>query len=345
MKIYSIENSLTMAKGKKNLSPKYTNSKNTTNIKQQNPSDAFSQQNYLVETKKGKKTRGLQALMAGACATLFSLSQIGGFFMPIQKQSNQKLNNDEDIKPAIVETYTTFDDFDENEADDIELIETKSDNSEADERQRDLIVTTNAIYASKIFENSGLSEMDSNKFCPPMTDGYASDESYVENPSDFIEIEQDKNSIAYIVDHDERFQNGVLKGMGNYIEKICEKYDLMSNSQKFLCVSIMANECGFGTTSTVVNHNNPGGFMDSETDYSTVKHFDTLENGIEAVIRNLANNYIYNDRDTIALIGEKYAPVGALNDPNDLNSNWAKSVRNIYNDLTGEDISINDKIA
>lgn len=36
------------------------------------------------------------------------------------------------------------------------------------------------------------------------------------------------------------------------------------------------------------------------------------------------------DRDFIAFLGRTYAPIGAKNDPSNLNSNWVKNVTKIY---------------
>lgn len=137
------------------------------------------------------------------------------------------------------------------------------------------------------------------------------------------------------------FANGALAGMGDYIESVCEKY----NIDPYLVASIMAQETGYGTSSAIKNQNNPGGYMDPSTGCSTIKTFGSLEEGIEAVVRNLSNNYTSQGLTTIKSIGQKYCPVGAANDPTGLNSGWIPGVTTIYNKLTGKNITYDTNLA
>ncbi len=130
------------------------------------------------------------------------------------------------------------------------------------------------------------------------------------------------------------FKQGVLADKGAFIEEVCAKYGV----DPYLATSIMVNETGWGTSNAIKNHNNPGGYMDSATNWSTIKTFDTLEDGIEAVVKNLSKNYLNQGRTTIASIGDKYCPVGAANDPTGLNSGWIPGVTKIYNELAGTNI-------
>ena len=61
--------------------------------------------------------------------------------------------------------------------------------------------------------------------------------------------------------------------------------------------------------------------------------YDTLDEGIEAYISNLKTNYYNEGRTTIETIQPKYAPIGAENDPNNLNSDWIPGVTRYYNEL------------
>jgi Protein of unknown function (DUF719). len=63
--------------------------------------------------------------------------------------------------------------------------------------------------------------------------------------------------------------------------------------------------------------------------------FDSIDAGIESMIRNLSRNYISQGLTTIEQISKKYAPVGASNDPSGLNKNWVNGVTKIYNQLKG----------
>ena len=136
------------------------------------------------------------------------------------------------------------------------------------------------------------------------------------------------------------FQQGVLAGKGEMVAGIAEKYGLDPN----LLASIMALETGWGTSSAIKNYNNPGGMMDPSSNWMKLTHYSSLEAGIEAVAKNLKNNYIDQGLTTISSIGAKYCPVGAANDPNGTNSGWVPSVTKIYNMLTGANISANTKI-
>lgn len=61
--------------------------------------------------------------------------------------------------------------------------------------------------------------------------------------------------------------------------------------------------------------------------------FSSLDEGIDFFVRNLKNNYIDMGLTSIETIQPKYAPVGATNDPNNLNSYWVNGVTKYYNEL------------
>ena len=131
------------------------------------------------------------------------------------------------------------------------------------------------------------------------------------------------------------FNKGVLAGKGEMVAAIAEEYGLDPN----LLASIMALETGWGTSSAIKNYNNPGGMMDPSSNWMSLKHYSSLEEGIRAVAKNLKENYIEQGLTTISSIGAKYCPVGAANDPNGTNSGWVPSVTSIYNQLTGANIT------
>lgn len=99
-------------------------------------------------------------------------------------------------------------------------------------------------------------------------------------------------------------------------------------------LSITNQETGWGKSSAVRNHNNPGGIMDWDNGYRTVRHFDTLSEGIDYMFKNLYNLYIKQGLTTIEAIQQKYCPVGAAND-NGTNCEWLPSVKSMYKDITG----------
>ena len=136
------------------------------------------------------------------------------------------------------------------------------------------------------------------------------------------------------------FAKGVFADKGEYIEEVCSKYGV----DPYLASAIMASETGWGTSNAVKEKNNPGGFMDPNTGCSTIKTFGSLDEGIEAVVRNLSKGYISQGLTTISSIGAKYCPVGASNDPTGLNNNWVPTVTKIYNTLSGKNIDSNTQI-
>ena len=125
---------------------------------------------------------------------------------------------------------------------------------------------------------------------------------------------------------------GRLAGKGSAIVSIGNKYGV---DPAFLA-AILHHESGNGTSSAIINKNNPGGIMDASTNWSKLKHFATLEEGIEYTASNLKRNYLDKGLTTIEKIGSKYAPVGAANDPRGLNKNWVPNVTSLYNKYSSE---------
>lgn len=124
---------------------------------------------------------------------------------------------------------------------------------------------------------------------------------------------------------------GVLKGHGQDFIKAGNKYGI----DPYLLASISMLESGRGTSSAIRNHNNPSGIMDWENNWQTIRHFNSLAEGIDFTAKNLKNLYFDQGLTTIEQIGSKYAPIGASNDPNNLNKNWIPNVKSIYRELTG----------
>ena len=122
---------------------------------------------------------------------------------------------------------------------------------------------------------------------------------------------------------------GALANKGDVIVGAAQKYGL----DPALLAAIMALETGWGTSSAVKNQNNPGGLMSASSNWMKLQSFSTIEEGIDAMAKNLKKGYIDKGLTTIAQIGNKYCPVGAANDPNGTNSGWIPSVTSIYNQL------------
>lgn len=120
---------------------------------------------------------------------------------------------------------------------------------------------------------------------------------------------------------------GKLAGTRQTIFNIAGRY----NIDPLLMIAICLHETGYGTSSAIINYNNPSGQMSS----SGLIHFETLEDGLEMTGRTLNN--LINERglQTIPDLGSVYCPVGADNDPYGLNGYWVPSVTRIYNELGG----------
>lgn len=123
---------------------------------------------------------------------------------------------------------------------------------------------------------------------------------------------------------------GVLSGKGDAFAKYGSQYGV----DPTLLAAISMWETGRGTSSMAKNKNNVGGMYDSKN--KTFYTYGSIDEGIEAMARNLAKNYINQGLTTIPQIQQKYAPSGAANDPNGLNNNWVKGVTSIYNELKGK---------
>lgn len=122
---------------------------------------------------------------------------------------------------------------------------------------------------------------------------------------------------------------GVFSGESDMFVEVAEKYDF----DPVLLSAIALHETGYGTSDMVRNKNNPGGLFNSST--GTFYEFNSLEEGLDAMTSNLAENYYGEGLFTIEEIGSKYAPVGADNDPNNLNTHWIPTITGIVNDLGG----------
>lgn len=102
-----------------------------------------------------------------------------------------------------------------------------------------------------------------------------------------------------------------------------------------MAIAIAKWETGYYTSHAFKNLNNVGGMMYWNGKGSQLQSFESLDKGIEAYVSNLKYNYFDLGLNTIESIQKKYAPVGAANDPNNLNSNWVRGVSKIYNEIEG----------
>lgn len=99
-----------------------------------------------------------------------------------------------------------------------------------------------------------------------------------------------------------------------------------------LAVAISKHETGIYTSEAFNKLNNVGGNFRN----GYLMNFNNLNEGIDFFISNLKTKYIDLGLNTIETIQPKYAPIGATNDPNNLNSYWVTGVTKYYNELEVE---------
>ncbi|MFC3209827.1 glucosaminidase domain-containing protein [Planomicrobium okeanokoites] len=119
---------------------------------------------------------------------------------------------------------------------------------------------------------------------------------------------------------------GKLSGTSAHFINAGKKYDLDPN----LLSAIAIHETGNGTSRAANEKNNIAGMMGK----NGLRSYDSVEESIFDMARNLRQNYLNQGKTTIAAIGAKYAPVGAGNDPTGLNNHWVTGVNRQLNKLT-----------
>ncbi|ECJ9747807.1 hypothetical protein FQR52_14865 [Listeria monocytogenes] len=124
---------------------------------------------------------------------------------------------------------------------------------------------------------------------------------------------------------------GVFKGKQDVFLSLAEEQGI----DPVLFASIAMSETGWGSSNAVKMKNNPGGLMDTATGMATVKTFATLDDGLAAMAQTLHNRIVVDGLDTIEKLGAVYAPIGASNDPTNLNANWVPTVYSIAENFGG----------
>ena len=99
-----------------------------------------------------------------------------------------------------------------------------------------------------------------------------------------------------------------------------------------LAVAISMHETGKYTSVAFNKLNNVGGNFRN----GNLMTFSNLDEGIEFFVNTLKTKYIDLGLDTIEEISVKYAPIGADNDPNNLNQYWVSGVTRRYKELGGK---------
>ncbi|WP_051287553.1 glucosaminidase domain-containing protein [Paenibacillus taiwanensis] len=125
----------------------------------------------------------------------------------------------------------------------------------------------------------------------------------------------------------------MLSNTGDLFAKYGKKYGI----DPALLAAISMHETGNGTSNAARNKNNLGGMMDPKSNWQSLMTFDSIEDGIDAMARNLKKNYFDQGLNSIDAIARKYAPQGAANDPRGLNKYWTTGVNKFYSALSGRE--------
>ena len=115
-----------------------------------------------------------------------------------------------------------------------------------------------------------------------------------------------------------------------FIWKKAEKMGL-NDEEILISIAISKWETGTYTSEAFKNKNNVGGIMCN----NKLATYNTLEEGIDAFITNLKNNYFEIGLNTLEKIQPKYCPIGAKNDPKGLNKHWLSGTNRMLSELKG----------
>lgn len=107
-------------------------------------------------------------------------------------------------------------------------------------------------------------------------------------------------------------QEGYFGSIESRIIETCNRYGIDSS----IVLAIARLETGNFTSYAYLVDNNPGGMSVNEVPII----YSSIEQGVEAMVSNLAHNYFAIGLTTPELIGQKYCPV---------NPNWANIVRSL----------------
>ncbi|MDQ0418754.1 hypothetical protein J2Z48_002958 [Croceifilum oryzae] len=120
---------------------------------------------------------------------------------------------------------------------------------------------------------------------------------------------------------------GVFEGKAEAFISAGQRYGV----DPVLVAAIAFHETGNGTSKAVRSKNNPGGMMGK----GGLMTFSSLDEGIDKMTSNLYRLYVKQGLTIPETIGPKYAPLGAANDPTNLNRHWIPTVKKYINSLGG----------
>ncbi len=125
---------------------------------------------------------------------------------------------------------------------------------------------------------------------------------------------------------------GVLAGKGAKLIELQNKYGISAA----LLAAIVNTESGHGSSNAARTKNNVAGIMSASSNFMKLATFDSVDDCLEALAKNLKKNYVDKGLVTISQIHSKYCPIGAGNDPNGMNGGWGQTVASLtdkYNNL------------
>lgn len=116
----------------------------------------------------------------------------------------------------------------------------------------------------------------------------------------------------------------------------CEIYDEaieqgLTEEETMIAIAISKHETANYTSKLFKNKNNIGGLYNSSA--KEFYSYNSVDEGVQAYVRNLKKGYFDKGLNTIEDIQKKYAPIDANNDPTGLNNNWVSGVSYFYNEL------------
>lgn len=97
-------------------------------------------------------------------------------------------------------------------------------------------------------------------------------------------------------------------------------------------IAISKHETGNYTSSAFKNKKNVGGMMCKDG----LITYNSLDEGIDAFVKNLANNYIKQGLNTVEKIQPKYCPIDDPRDVKGLNVHWISGVNYYLSQLEGK---------
>lgn len=143
-----------------------------------------------------------------------------------------------------------------------------------------------------------------------------------------IYLEQKSNK-EVIINKITNFLEGGLKRYAKDFVEAGEQY----NVDPFLTASIAMLETGRGTAPVLTKNKNVSGRYDASK--GTHYTYSNVRDSIFDQAKFLRSGYLDKGLSTFKAIGNKYAPPGAANDPNNTNKDWPANVSKLYAQATG----------